>query len=293
MIGNIQKLILWTLITLVMVSCQNGRHPNEQLDTENNEGVIIKREFVTKDQRTKFIIINNDQLDNTYVNQITSDTQKFYNKLIPKYENKNYKWDKKITIDLKMGDGISTGMKNNISLYNVVGGNYLLCHELTHTLLGFGNLKANEFNIENGYFSQEGMAVYLQEKLDPQKKVFPTNSLKLDSIVKYLHENNRTIPLEKLASNKLSQVYFNSSDEEIANKLLWESYIEAGSFVKYLIDNYGINKFLKVYNSHNFKGNVKKVYGEELKNLEKEWLIHIDTKVKSLDMNERFQILYP
>ncbi|KML31371.1 hypothetical protein [Priestia aryabhattai] len=293
MIGNIQKLILLTLITLVTVSCQNGRHPNEQLDTKNNEGIIIKREFMTKDQRTKFIIINNDQLNNTYVNQITSDTQKFYNKLIPNYENKNYKWDKQITIDLKMGDGISTGMKKNISLYNAVGGNYLLCHELTHTLLGFGNQKANEFNIENGYFSQEGMAVYLQEKLDPQKKVFPTNSLKLDSIVKYLNENNRIIPLENLASNTLGQTYFNSSDKEISNKLLWESYIEAGSFVKYLIDNYGINKFLKVYNSHNFKGSVKKVYGEELKDLEKEWLINIDTKAKSLDMNERVQILYP
>jgi hypothetical protein len=75
------------------------------------------------------------------------------------------------------------------------------------------------------------LAVYLQEKLSPEKRVFPTNGLEIHSIMKYIISKKQHIPLKELVSNETFYIYFNSPDEE----LLWRSYIHSGSFVKYLI----------------------------------------------------------
>ncbi|WP_446688947.1 hypothetical protein [Priestia megaterium] len=287
------KLMLIIMSIFIITACENPPISQRTLDIKNNKNLIIKREFTTNDKKTKFIIINEDQLDNKYINQVTSETQEVYSELSSIYKNENYDWDKEIKIYLRMGNGISVGTKNSIVLYNVIGGNYLLAHELTHTMLGFGELSSSNFNEKNGYFTQEGMAVYLQEKLSPNKKIFPTNSLEIHSLMKFIYENGREIPLKQLTSNTVSHDYFNSNDKTIANRLLWESYIEAGSFVEFLIDKYGIENFLKVYNSPNIQVALNKVYKKSLDDLENDWLSFIKNEVEYPNSDQKSSILFP
>lgn len=291
--SNTVKVLFLILFVLCIVGCQQGMEANTKKDKLNNDGIIVRRETVMSDGATKLIINNQNGLDNTYVEDVSSDLKEAFKEISSNYKNKNYEWEDTITVNLNGSDGVSNGMKNTITLYNVVGGNHLAYHELTHTLLGFGNLEANEFNTSNGYFTQEGIAVYLQERLDPEKKVFPTNSLKLDTIIRYLYDNKRLIPIEELISSEHRDEYYNSNDQNLANELLWKSYVQSGSFVKYLIDQYGKDNFLKIYNSSNLEKDIRLIYKKDIKELEKDWLHSIKSNNKPLNMDEKFQILFP
>ncbi|MCA1203936.1 peptidase MA family metallohydrolase [Priestia flexa] len=291
--SNTVKVLFLILFVLCIVGCQQGMEANTKKDKLNNDGIIVRRETVMSDGATKLIINNQNGLDNTYVEDVSSDLKEAFKEISSNYKNKNYEWEDTITVNLNGSDGVSNGMKNIITLYNVVGGNHLAYHELTHTLLGFGNLEANEFNTSNGYFTQEGIAVYLQERLDPEKKVFPTNSLKLDTIIRYLYDNKRLIPIEELISSEHRDEYYNSNDQNLANELLWKSYVQSGSFVKYLIDQYGKDNFLKIYNSSNLEKDIRLIYKKDIKELEKDWLHSIKSNNKPLNMDEKFQILFP
>lgn len=291
--SNTVKVLFLILFVLCIVGCQQGMEANTKKDKLNNDGIIVRRETVMSDGATKLIINNQNGLDNTYVEDVSSDLKEAFKEISSNYKNKNYEWEDTITVNLNGSDGVSNGMKNTITLYNVVGGNHLAYHELTHTLLGFGNLEANEFNTSNGYFTQEGIAVYLQERLDPKKKVFPTNSLKLDTIIRYLYDNKRLIPIEELISIEHRDEYYNSNDQNLANELLWKSYVQSGSFVKYLIDQYGKDNFLKIYNSSNLEKDIRLIYKKDIKELEKDWLHSIKSNNKPLNMDEKFQILFP
>lgn len=291
--SNTVKVLFLILFVLCIVGCQQGMEANAKKDKLNNDGIIVRRETVMSDGATKLIINNQNGLDNTYVEDVSSDLKEAFKEISSNYKNKNYEWEDTITVNLNGSDGVSNGMKNTITLYNVVGGNHLAYHELTHTLLGFGNLEANEFNTSNGYFTQEGIAVYLQERLDPEKKVFPTNSLKLDTIIRYLYDNKRLIPIEELISSEHRDEYYNSNDQNLSNELLWKSYVQSGSFVKYLIDQYGKDNFLKIYNSSNLEKDIRLIYKKDIKELEKDWLHSIKSNNKPLNMDEKFQILFP
>lgn len=291
--SNTVKVLFLILFVLCIVGCQQGMEANTKKDKLNNDGIIVRREIMMSDGATKLIINNQNGLDNTYVEDVSSDLKEAFKEISSNYKNKNYEWEDTIIVNLNGSDGVSTGMKNTITLYNVVGGNHLAYHELTHTLLGFGNLEANEFNTSNGYFTQEGIAVYLQERLDPEKKVFPTNSLKLDTIIRYLYDNKRLIPIEELISSEHRDEYYNSNDQNLANELLWKSYVQSGSFVKYLIDQYGKDNFLKIYNSSNLEKDIRLIYKKDIKELEKDWLHSIKSNNKPLNMDEKFQILFP
>ncbi|MCG7315591.1 hypothetical protein MHL30_21170 [Priestia flexa] len=291
--SNTVKVLFLILFVLCIVGCRQGMEANTKKDKLNNDGIIVRREIMMSDGATKLIINNQNGLDNTYVEDVSSDLKEAFKEISSNYKNKNYEWEDTITVNLNGSDGVSTGMKNTITLYNVVGGNHLAYHELTHTLLGFGNLEANEFNTSNGYFTQEGIAVYLQERLDPKKKIFPTNSLKLDTIIRYLYDNKRLIPIEELISIEHRDEYYNSNDQNLANELLWKSYVQSGSFVKYLIDQYGKDNFLKIYNSSNLEKDIKLIYKKDIKELEKDWLHNIKSNNKPLNMDEKFRILFP
>lgn len=66
---------------------------------------------------------------------------------------------------------------------------------------------------------------------------------------------------------------YKSKPKEIA-------FYQASSFIKYLVDNYGLGKFKKFYEQVTdltFEQTLFKVYGKKLPQLEKEWLAYLDT----------------
>lgn len=121
-------------------------------------------------------------------------------------------------------------------------------HEITHILsITIGNPPA---------MMAEGLAVLYGWKEGWQGKPF-------DFWVKEYIKENKLLPLEEISKT----VNFRKYPEDI-------TYPEAASFLEFLIKKYGVEKFKAVYKNadeENIDSAFKKIYGKNLKELEKEW----------------------
>lgn len=67
--------------------------------------------------------------------------------------------------------------------------------------------------------------------------------------------------------------FFNADgSDEVDSYLQRMSNIHAGTFVNYLIDTYGMDKFADLYNQDPYNGSFESVYQKDLKTLEEKWL---------------------
>jgi beta-lactamase regulating signal transducer with metallopeptidase domain/tetratricopeptide (TPR) repeat protein len=138
-------------------------------------------------------------------------------------------------------------------------------HETTHVLMGpFGNPPA---------LFVEGFAVYLAERLGAHAlEDLGGGQAKIYERVKLLKENGELINLRELLT------YTEIGSKETRPPV---AYAEAASFVKFLIDQYGKDKFMQAYktlrNSDDTTGQeenirrLEQIYGESLTELEKQW----------------------
>ena len=143
-------------------------------------------------------------------------------------------------------------------------------HETTHILMGsFGNPPAL-FN--------EGFAVYMSERLGAHALEDLSGGLStIYGRVRELNNKGEWIDLEELLT------YTDIGSRETRPPV---SYAEAAAFVKFLIEKYGKDKFLKAYK--NLKNSdekavqqqnietLKQIYGKSLTELEKEWEKHLN-----------------
>ena len=138
-------------------------------------------------------------------------------------------------------------------------------HETVHVIM-------NNYGSPPALFV-EGFAVYMSEKLGSDAlKHLNRDNLGIDQKVRILNSDNKLIPIEKLIT--YPEIGSIRSKPKIA-------YPQAASFVKFLIETYGKEKFLLTYktlkNSLDEKEhieNVKKmigIYGEDFKSLIYGW----------------------
>jgi hypothetical protein len=124
-----------------------------------------------------------------------------------------------------------------------------IIHEVTHVIAKH----------ENNSFFSEGLAVYFQERFG-EFHGFPNYSVPLDDLVRQ-HKD------------QLLQIAELKSDNEIFRQLETErrriAYIEAGSFMNFLVVKYGEQKLAELHNSSSL--NYKQVYRKEIEKLEVEW----------------------
>lgn len=121
-----------------------------------------------------------------------------------------------------------------------------LLHELTHSYAPNANR-----------FLQEGLAVYLQEKLGGNP-AFPNFGRPVDVLARMV--------LSSVASlDRLNQVRFPRPLTDVVDERT--GYLLAGSFIRFLIEQRGLPRFRLVYDS----GDYDKVYETSLRNLETEW----------------------
>ena len=144
-------------------------------------------------------------------------------------------------------------------------------HELTHILASkLGNPPAI-FN--------EGFAVYMSERLGADAlKYLGSPGKTIDRTTQEYLRDGKLINLEELI--KFTEIGSEKSNWRI-------SYPEAASFVKYLIETYGIEKFRKAYQqtkSSDDANEVRKnadilmrIYGKPLAEIEREWLAKLTT----------------
>lgn len=120
-------------------------------------------------------------------------------------------------------------------------------HELTHYYLfhTWGRPADNWFS--------EGLAVYNDQKW---------SGYQVDSLCKHLKDNSKLLKMATLSKK------FHALNAMIA-------YPQIGSFTGFLLSAYGKPKVKELWN-RGF-GEIKAIYGKSLKELEKEWLQHLDS----------------
>ena len=115
-------------------------------------------------------------------------------------------------------------------------------HELMHVMA------RNAWNIKPKAWIGEGLAVYADDIW---------GNYQLHDLSKYFLQEKKLIPLEKLIEN-----FGGYSD--------LATYPQAGSFVKYLYEQYGADKVRMLWSSGTVK-DLKRVLGKDVPTLEKEW----------------------
>lgn len=124
-----------------------------------------------------------------------------------------------------------------------------IIHEVTHILTKHKH---------NSFFS-EGLAVYFQERFG-ESHGFPNFSESVDALVK--NYEDQLLHISKLKNDNKIFGMIGTEQRKIA-------YIEAGSFINFLVEKYGEQKLADLHNSRTL--NYKKVYGKKFTELEKEW----------------------
>ncbi|WP_188454411.1 hypothetical protein [Virgibacillus oceani] len=107
------------------------------------------------------------------------------------------------------------------------------------------------------------------------KKVTPVHKF-----MRYFIDHNKNIPLQKLIDKKYDHSLFRPLLAETEDYVLQHiSYIHAGSFVTYLIDTYGLDKFEQLYNKSEPENRLTEIYGMTTVELENEWIQYIKKNI--------------
>ncbi|WP_148362793.1 hypothetical protein [Bacillus sp. B-jedd] len=235
---------------------------------------------VSDDGIVTFKIINNANVPQTQVKMLEEEISNAY-KVIQQSIKTDYIPSNEIEIILFPGKDYSWGFRDKIKLYGVRYGKYPLVHEMTHTLLGYGD----NFDVSRGFLTQEGFGVYMENKWG--KDNFPAHKM-----MKYFIGKSKTIPLKKLTDRETDVEFFRpAGPNPRANFALMQlSYYQAGSFVTHLIDKYGLEKFEKIFNKDSLEERLHEVYGKNVNELEAEWLAYIEKNYTEPGTDEKMKI---
>ncbi|MEW4225142.1 hypothetical protein [Rossellomorea marisflavi] len=189
-----------------------------------------------------------------------------------------------ISLEFHNKKDISFSTRDEVVLFKDQG-HFLTVHELSHALLW-----GKEEQDDRGYWALEGLAIHLQTEYgDP---VYPNYDVSPHAIMNVVKEEGMMIPLTKLCGTSMSRMLFQPSLESdgASRSLQWISYIESASFVSYLIDEYGMEEFEKVFNEKDSLQQMKEVYGKDAAELEEEWLAYIDQESYKLSEREQKKV---
>lgn len=267
----IKKIAIFLTICIIFVvsSCSQIGSKVKKIDTQNN--IILYEEFITNDGELTFKIYNQGNFQESVIQKIKNETLEAY-EIITNSINTGYNIPTKINVYLYNGEGRPYSTTTDITLYQIQSDTYSLVHELTHVLLGYGDETISQY----GTLTQEGYAVYMQNKYG--NPALPSLDIPIHKIMKYIYDNNKNLPLYKLVDPKISHKILNPATRTWEDyTLVWIDYIQSGSFVTFLIDEYGIKKFSMIYNSPNLETQIETTYGKKLGELENEWLNFINS----------------
>lgn len=261
-------------ICLLAACSQENVVPKEQLQEEKMDENIL----VTADGKVTFKIMNNIEAPKETVDTIKYEIRKAYDDIMQSIHT-SYVPSEQITVFLNGEDTESWGFASRIELAISQEGYYPLVHEMTHSLLGYGG----NFDTDHGYFTQEGYAVYMDEQ-------FSKSEYDIEKYMKYFMDSDKLIPISKLIDPYQDDAYFrpNLTNLNELNTLRWMSYIHAASFVKYLIDTYGLEKFENIYDKKDLVNKIEEVYGKGVHEIEMDWLAFINNQ-KGFTYEEKFK----
>ena len=157
---------------------------------------------------------------------------------------------KTVTINI-VDEGICHTQEDIIFLpmHHIRGKSAAIVHELTHIIARH----------ENKSFFSEGLAVYFQKKYGNFKS-FPNYSKPFDDFLR--NHKEQLINLSTLKND-------NEIFEQVGTEERRLAYIEAGSFINYLVAKFGVKKLADLNKSSLL--NYKYIYGKSFEELETDW----------------------
>ncbi|EON72385.1 hypothetical protein [Lysinibacillus sphaericus] len=247
-------------IFLLTACTQDTVVPKEKEQEEKDDENIV----VTADGKITFEIFNEIKVPQEKVESIKDELLNAYDK-IQNSIHTGYVPSERINVYLNVGNEHSWGLRSELKLYGIQENQYPLVHELTHSLLGYGN----NFDASSGYFTQEGFASYMEDKYGKQQSYS-------HKVMKYFIDSNKLIPISKLIDPNQDDSYFRpalTNQEEYI--LQWMSYTHSASFITYLIDTYGLEKFEQLYNEEDLAKKIEEIYEKNISEIENDWVVFI------------------
>lgn len=277
--GKMLRYRVFCLISIFLLAActQDAAVPKEKVKKEKNDENIV----VTEDGKITFKIFNTIKVPQEKVESIKEELLDAYDD-IQNSIHTDYAPSERLNVFLNEGNQASWGLRSELKLYSIEENQYPLVHELTHSLLGYGN----NFDSSMGYLTQEGFATYMEDKYGKQK----SHSHK---IMKYFFDINKSIPISKLIDLNQDDAYFRPSltnQEEYT--LQWMSYIHSASFITYLIDTYGLEKFEEIYNKEDLVYKIEEVYGKNISEMENDWIVYIKESQTELTYGDKLEMGY-
>lgn len=212
--------------------------------------------FKTEDGKIDIVMQNKGGLPTDTLKQIKEEILSFYGAL--QKEKIPLSPPSRIYLNLHNEQKVSSHNGGTINLYYISEGNDPLIHEMIHAL----------FNDEKGQVTQEGLAIFMQETYS-ERSVNPNYKEDTHEIMKDLISKDIILPLETLLLDDRFFSYTNLDKD--SSSLRWLAYIESASFTRYLINEYGLGKFLEIHGEPDLATTIQAVYGKSLKQLEGEW----------------------
>jgi hypothetical protein len=156
-----------------------------------------------------------------------------------------------ITINI-INTGICYASRGEIFLpiRHIEAKNAAIVHEISHIITRHNN----------NYFFSEGLAIYFQERFGEDHGFPNFLGVPLDDLVRR-HED-KLYEIDKLA-------YDNNIFTQVGTKQREIAYIQAGSFINFLVITFGEKKLVELHNSRLI--DYKTVYGKDIKELGIEW----------------------
>jgi len=158
-----------------------------------------------------------------------------------------------------------------------------LAHELTHVILG------STFSLS----LEEGMCQYVQGRLGPENfeedygwtwqenfKLYVTTSLEKGLSVKQLDEIIRNV-------GGKGREYIYLQNGELGNTMenyFWYQYSRA--FVEYLVEQYGMEKMVKLLQNGESENDYEKYFGKSFHSLKEEWMEHFENMIPPMTAEE-------
>lgn len=164
-----------------------------------------------------------------------------------------------VVVNLRPGRGVSHsyGGQGAIELYWVHEVRAPIIHELTHVLAGYTSA--------NGHWSQEGFASYMQDRYG-EDDAFPTQKM-AHALVKVIRREGTFLPMLDVMRDRARGKYFGLGTPWER----WLAYTQSTSLTHYLIEAYGAEKFLAIYDRPVEAMDFGGVYGTSVEALIEEW----------------------
>jgi len=175
-----------------------------------------------------------------------------------------------ITVTLKTGRGISRSYhgRGPIVLHRIESKRSPIVHELTHMLAGYTRA--------NGHWTTEGFASHMQDRHGGDI-AYPTRRMPYE-LMRVILDNNAALPMIEVMKDRRRETYFGKRN-------LWHrflAYAQSSSFSTYLIDTYGIQKFIAIYNQAYEDQDFQAAFGKSGPALVADWQSHVRAQTLNL-----------